>query len=397
MKAIVMRAFGGPEVLAMDDVPVRPPLAGEVLVKVSAVSVGRLLDVAARAGQLPWARIAPPHVLGAEHVGVVQRLGDGVTSFAVGDRVAVFPIVADGTCDMCLSGREEACPNLEIIGVHRPGAYAMYTTVPVRQLHRLPDEIDDAEACALALAGPVARKQLDLAGAGPESWVLVQAAGSALGACVAMLAKFSGSKVIGTTRHEEKKAGLARLGLDSVLNWTDTDFADQVRELTGGRGASIVVDNIGGADLFSSSMAALAAGGTLISSGAFAGGMVSLDLQRLYLLNQRIIGVRTADMRSVQRLWADVARGFRTAVDATFPMYEVAQAHRYVEQQNNIGRVVLTATWSPPVAPVAGGAAESTPGTVDGSTPGTVDGSTATPALSATPRAAAATPVDGDS
>lgn len=359
MKAMVMREFGGPDVLEVQDVSVRRPGPGEALIKVSAVSVGRLLDLAARAGKLPFARIAVPHILGAEHVGTVQRLGPelmspdgGADSIAVGDRVAVFPVVADGICPMCLAGREEACPNLEIIGIHRQGAYAAYTTVPVRQLHRLPADIPDVQACALTLAGPVSRRQLDAARMQPGAWMLVQAAGSALGACAAMLATFGGARVIGTTRHEDKLPALRRLvvgerpALEAALDWQSSTFVDDVLALTDGRGVDIVIDNIGDPAMFLTSTAVLATGGVLVSSGAFAGGSVTLDLQRLYLRNQQVLGVRTGNRDSVRGLWADVGRGFRTVVDTTFPVSQAAQAHRYVEQQSKIGRVVLTADWT---------------------------------------------------
>lgn len=343
-----MRAFGGPGVLQVEEVPVRRPGDGEVLVRVTAVSVGRLLDVTARAGKLSFAQIAVPHILGAEHVGVVQRVGGGVDGVEVGDRVAVFPVIADGSCQMCLDGQDEACPNLEIIGVHRQGAYATYTTVPARQLHRIPAETSDIDACALALAGPVSRRQLDAAGAAPGAWVLVQAAGSALGACAAMLAKFDGANVIGTTRNAVKVPALTALGLDAALNWESPTFVDDVMALTGGRGVDIVIDNIGDAAMFLTSTAVLATGGVLVSSGAFAGGSVTLDLARLYLRNQQVLGVRTGNQESVRRLWDDVARGFRTAVDTTFSVRQAADAHRYVEHHDNVGRVVLTADWSCP-------------------------------------------------
>lgn len=361
MKAMVMLDFGGPDVLEIRDVAVRSPGPGEALIQVSAVSVGRLLDLAARAGKLPFARIPVPHVLGAEHVGVVAELGPalpatdtdaGLDSVAVGDRVAVFPVVSDGTCPMCLDGREEACPNMEIIGIHRQGAYAAYTTVPLRQLHRVPADISDVQACALTLAGPVSRRQLDAADVQPGAWVLVQAAGSALGACAAMLAVFGGARVIGTTRHEDKLPALRQLdvggrpALEAALNWQSPTFVDDVLALTGGRGVDVVIDNIGDPAMFLTSTAVLASGGVLVSSGAFAGGSVTVDLQRLYLRNQRILGVRTGNRDSVRRFWADVARGFRTVVDTTYPVTQAAQAHRYVEQQSRIGRVVLTADWT---------------------------------------------------
>lgn len=341
MLAVVMHEFGAPEVLRVEQIPLREPGAGEVLLKVKAVSVGRLLDVDARAGHLPWARIALPHVLGAEHAGVIEQVGDGVAGFGVGDRVAVFPAVPDDTCRLCREGHEEACQQLELIGIQRPGAYATYSTVPAKQLHRLPDGIDDVEACALSLNGPVARNQIESTGIRRGSWVLVQSAASALGSCVAMLAAFHGARVIGTSRHPEKQQALLDMGVEAALDWQATDFIDRLRDLTDGRGVDVAIDNIGDARMFGTTLQALAARGTLVTSGAFAGGLVSLDLREFYVKSQRIIGVRTGNRRSVEALWSDVGRGFRALVDRTFPLTEAVAAHRYLDRQESVGRVVL--------------------------------------------------------
>ena len=106
-----------------------------------AVSIGRLLDVAARAGRHPYPGFAFPHVLGAEHAGVIAAIGPGVTGWQVGQRVAAFPVVTDGTCHYCLLGYDELCENLQLIGIHRAGAYAQYVAVPARNLHVVPADI----------------------------------------------------------------------------------------------------------------------------------------------------------------------------------------------------------------------------------------------------------------
>ncbi|MFD3498135.1 zinc-binding dehydrogenase [Streptomyces sp. NPDC058676] len=342
MRAMVFRRFGPPDVLEQTTIGTPRPAPGEVLVQVAAVGIGRLLDLTARAGRHPYARFQLPHVLGADHSGVVAALGDGVDSVRVGDRVAVFPAVACGDCAHCGEGREEACPGLSLIGTHRPGAYAQFCAVPARNVHQVPDGMPPAMAASLALVGPVAANQLTQAGLRPGHWVLVQGAASALGSTTAALAQHLGARIIATSRSPEKRKALAAAGADVVLDTADPDFAGLVREATGGHGVDIAVDNLGDPDVWDATLDTLARGGTVVTSGAFLGGKVQVDLLRLYSNCHRIIGVRTGNAASVKALWTQAEHGFRAVVDRTFPIARACDAHRYMEDDHSIGRVALT-------------------------------------------------------
>ena len=341
MTAVVFREFGPPEALTPVSVPAPQPGPGEVLVQVAAVSVGRLLDITARAGNHPYAKFVLPHVLGAEHAGVIAAVGSDVAGFKIGERVATFPAVSCGTCGMCRRGYDELCPSLQLIGTHRPGAYAQYVAVPARNLHRVPEGISPVQAAALALAGPVAMNQLTRAGFRPGDWVLVQGASSGLGSATAALARHLGGKVIATSRVPAKRDRLRALGVEAVLDATEEGFAGHVRELTAGRGVDVAVDDLGAPQIWAATMDVLAAGGTVVSSGAFLGREVSVNLQRLYSLGQRIVGVRTGNLASIPPLWAAVGAGFRPLLDRSFPLADAPAAHRYVESNSNVGRVAL--------------------------------------------------------
>lgn len=342
MHAVVFTRFGGPEVLEVAEVPVPAVGAGEVLVRVAAVSVGRLLDLTARAGTHPYARFVLPHVLGAEHTGTVATVGDGVREVKAGDRVAVFPVLTCGSCRACREGATEACPRLQIMGVHRPGAYAEYTVVPAANVHVLPAGLDPWTAAGLALAGPVAYNQLSQAGLRPEDWVLVQGGSSALGSLTAALAVHLGARVIGTSRFAGKRERMLEIGMIAAVDSASPAFVEEVLALTGGAGVNIAVDNLGDERVFEETLAVLGTRGTVVTSGAFLGQKPRLDLMRLYSRCQRIIGVRTGNAASAAALWREVDRGFRPVVDRAFPARRAADAHRYLEQDSNMGRVVLT-------------------------------------------------------
>lgn len=341
MRAVTFREFGGPEVLQMEHIPTPPIERGQVLVRVASVGVGRLLDLVARSGRHPYAKFTFPHILGAEHSGIVAAVGEGVTGLAVGERVATFPVITDPECPMVRAGYAELSPTARIIGTHIPGAYADYVAVPARNVFAVPDGLDPAEAVAVALAGVVAMNQFERAGLETGQRVLVQGASSALGSTTALLGRHLGAEVVVTSRDEHKRARLRELGFASVIDSSSSTFVTDVRDAFGGHGADIVVDNLGSPELWAHGMETLAPRGAMVSSGAFLGGKVSVDLQRLYSFGHRIIGVRSGNLDAAARLWAEVGAGFRSVVDKTFSLDDAERAHRYVEASANVGRVAL--------------------------------------------------------
>ncbi|WP_433799874.1 quinone oxidoreductase family protein [Actinomycetospora sp. CA-084318] len=342
MQAVGFDRFGDPDVLTLREVDTPDLGPGQVAIRVAAVSVGRLLDVSARAGTHPYAHIALPHVPGAEHAGTVAAVAADVTTLRVGDHVAVLPVLTCGECAACAAGATEACATARILGLHVPGAYAEYTVVPAGNAFVVPEGVGPEQAAALALAGPVAQNQFDEAGLAPGEWVLVHGASSALGSLTAALALHRGARVIATSRSQDKRVRLEALGAAAVLDPLAPDFADRVREATGGAGVDLVVDDLGHPDIWNATMEVLAVRGRVVTSGAFLGGRVELDLLRLYSRSQRIVGVRSGNARSARRLWAAVAEGFRPLLDRSYPVTAAAEAHRHLEDSANTGRVVLT-------------------------------------------------------
>jgi NADPH:quinone reductase-like Zn-dependent oxidoreductase len=343
MHALVFDEFGPPEVLHDTILPTPEPGPGEVLVKVGAVSVGRLLDIASRSGKHPYADFRLPHTLGGDNAGTVAAVGKGVDSVRVGDRVGVFHVIFTADDEWTRSGYGDLSPHVEILGIHRPGADAEYVVVPAVNVRRVPDDIGPVMAASIVGVGPVAVNQFDRAGGvGPGSNVIVQGATSGLGATTAMLARHLGATVVVSSRDEGKRARLRELGFEHVFDATDDSFTSLAREAFGGDGAHVLVDNLGENGVWDRGFATLRPGAAVVSSGAFLGHTVPLDLLKTYSTGIRVIGVRTGTLDAVERIWQETEKGFRTAIDATFPIAEAAAAHRHVEQGANVGRVVLT-------------------------------------------------------
>lgn len=345
MRAMIIRRHGQPDVLELAELPVPVPGPGEALVRVGAVSVNSYLDVANRSRGLPLGGYEMPNVLGSEHAGVLVALGSGSKSdIPIGAPVSVHNAIACGQCDWCTSGRQESCPRVEIIGVTRQGAYAEYTAVPIGNLRAVPHGVTVIEAASMNVTGPLAVEQLLAVRARPQEYVLIHAAGSAAATLAAAVARAMRLRTIGTVRGDRKLAKLTALRLyDEILDASQGDALSRLREITAGHGADIVIDNIGAAELWQFSTAALCPAGRIVCSGAKAGGEVILNLRRLYSMAQRIVGVRVASEAARDEFWSLVAdKGVRPVIDETYRLRDVADAHRRIEAGLNIGRPVIT-------------------------------------------------------
>lgn len=345
MKALVIEAFGGPEVLTLQELPTPEPGQGEVRVRVQAVAVARTKDVAARAGQPPFGpQIRSfPHVLGTEHAGVVDAVGADVDPQLLARRVAVSAVLSCGDCSACRRHHEEACGSFQLVGVHRAGSYAEYTVVPAGNVHVLPDDVTAAEAASLAANGPVARAQLDAGQVGSGSIVLVAGAGGSLGSTAAALAAHRGARVIGVDRLGAHPDALDGLPLVAALDGEAADLADQIKAAAGPDGLDCVVDNLGLASLWAAYRPAVADLGRIVVSGAISHEPLPMTLLPFYLRSQSLIGVRTGNRAQMTALWRDVADGFRPppAQLHRFPWLDAAVAHTRVEQGTAHGQSIL--------------------------------------------------------
>ncbi len=344
MRAVVMRAFGDPDVLRIEDVPVPIPEAGEALVRVAAVEVSRTRDVAARSGRHPFSRqITLPHVLGGDFAGVVEAVGEGVDPALAGMRVAAMNTHTCGECAACRAGREYECTQLEMVGIHRWGSYAELTRVPASSLHVLPAGIGMAEAAALAATGPIALTQLRVAAVTGGSDVLITGVTGALATVLAALAPGLGARAIGLSR----RVGAVAAGLGiTVLDSRREDLTQAILEVTGGEGPDSAIDNVAAPDVFDRYFPTLVNGARIVISGAI--GTPELPVLRvpaapLYTRSISLLGVRTATARSTLDFWDLVRDGFRLPPGLVHeePLETAPAAHNAVINGSAVGHTVL--------------------------------------------------------
>jgi NADPH2:quinone reductase len=323
MRAVVVTAAGGPEVLQVQELPEPVPGPGQVLVRTAATSVN-YADILARQGRYHGGA-TPPFIPGLDLAGTVAALGEGVTGLTVGQRVAVFP---------------------------QGGSYAEYVLADPVLVYPLPDAVDFETAAAFPTIGVTAYNLLHtVARLAPGETVLIHAAAGGVGTTAVQVARLlEAGRVIGTVG-DDAKAGLVRdLGADVVINYRREDFAARVRELTDGQGADVILDSVAG-PVTAASLTCLAPFGRLVVFGQASGAPGEVRSSDFYPLNRSVLGYSTGGYRrlrpaalrpAAEAVLAWLAAGrLRMVITRRFPLAEAAEAHRLVESRASTGKVLL--------------------------------------------------------
>jgi NADPH:quinone reductase-like Zn-dependent oxidoreductase len=341
MRAALFRRHGGPEVMEVGEVPAPVPGPGEVLVRVRAAALNHF-DLWLRQG-LPALRVPLPHVPGGDIAGEVAGLGPGAAGVKEGDRVVVNPGLSCGRCRRCLEGEDNLCADYRMVGEHTWGGEAELVAVPAANVVPSPAGVPDAELASLPIVFLTAWQMLvDKAKVRPGETVLVLAAASGVGIAAVQVARLLGAHVIAAASSPAKLAKAAALGAESGIDYTSADLVAEVKRLTAGRGADVVVEHTGAAT-FPSAVRASARGGRIVTCGATAGYETPLNLRHVFWRQLSILGSTLAPKGRLYPILQLVAEGkLRAVVDRVLPLAEVAEGHRALEAREVIGKVVLT-------------------------------------------------------
>ena len=330
MKAVRFHEHGGPEVLRYEDAPDPQPAEGRAIVRVRACALNHL-DLWERRG-LDRVKLPLPHISGADVAGEV---------LGTGQRVMLQPGLRCGACAACRRGDDNQCVRYDVLGLRSDGGYAELISIPLENLIPIPATLDFITAAAFPLTFLTAWHMLVTRGRLREGdVVLVLAGGSGVGQAAIQLARHFGARVFATSAPEKAERTRA-LGAEQVFDHYSVDFSKEVRRLTDGRGADIVVEHVGEAT-WDRSVRALATGGRLVTCGATTGFAASLDLRHLFARQLSLLGCymgRFAELDSAAQLLFDGR--VTPVIDEVFPLERAADAQRRLENKGQFGKVVL--------------------------------------------------------
>lgn len=324
-RAVRIRDKGDVSALYLGEIEVRQPGPGELLVEIAAAGLNRA-DILQRKGFYPAPKGVVPDVPGLEYAGTVAEVGDGVSAFAVGDKV---------------------------MGIVAGGAMATHIVVHEREALPVPAAISLIDAAAIPEVFLTAFDALFVqARLVMGQRVLLHAVGSGVGSAALQLANVVGAIPIGTSRTQAKLDACVPYGLIHSVVVRDGKFADAVREMTRGKMVDVVLDTIGAAYL-GENVASLASGGTLVVVGLLGGASAELPLALLLSKRARVVGtvLRSRPLEEkaalAQRFIREAlplfdAGKLRPVVDVVLPMAQIAEAHTRMETNQNLGKIVLS-------------------------------------------------------
>ncbi|CAN5279138.1 NADPH:quinone oxidoreductase family protein [soil metagenome] len=322
MKAIRVEEFGEPEVLGYEDAERPEPSMGEVLVEVRSIGVN-FADTMRRRNQYVI-RQELPFVPGSEVAGVVVELGEGVEGVSVGDRV------------------------VSLVG---EGAYAEYALASSQALIPIPDDLDFDTAAAIPLQGLTAYHILKTSGQLKEGEsVLVHAAAGGVGTLAVQMAKLMGASPVIATASSQEKLDLAKdLGADVLIDYTEEDWPEKVREATGGNGADVVLEMVGG-DFVQKNLLCMNAWGRMVVFGAASGDRGEISPMELLRKNHSIVGFFLPQVMSrpdlfipsLQEMMGWISSGkVRLTLGGSYKLENAEQAHSDLEGRRTTGKIVL--------------------------------------------------------
>jgi NADPH:quinone reductase-like Zn-dependent oxidoreductase len=338
MQAVRIHAHGGPEVLRIDDIPRPEAGPGQVVVRVLAASVNHL-DVWVRKG-LPGLTL--PMILGCDGTGEIAELGEGVSGLRVGQRVVIEPGASSGKSAHDLAGNDHLSDDYRIRGEHFDGIDCEYAALEARYVFPLPDGLDPIVAAAVPLVFLTAWGMVVCrANAQRGETVLVLGGASGVGSAAIQIARHLGARVLATAGSEAKRNLARELGAEETIDHSREGWDKEVKRLTGGRGADVVVEHVGAAT-WDSSMRCLARNGRLVTCGSTTGPKVSVLLPHLFIKNLSLLGSTMGPRNALPVIFEHVAKGrYKPAVDRVLALSDVRHAHELLEGREVAGKIVL--------------------------------------------------------
>jgi NADPH:quinone reductase-like Zn-dependent oxidoreductase len=329
MKALIFEK-SGLENLHIRDIETPSAGSDDVLIKVKMAGVNPIDFRVVNA--IPDVK-PMPHIPGAEFAGIVEEVGDRVSTLEKGDKVTVYGRVFDGLCDMCVSNSEMLCRNGGIMGVISNGGYREYAAVPEKNAFKLPNDLSWEMAASLPVAALTSYHALKVANLTVNENLAIYGASGNTGMFAVQLGKKFGANVIAVTA----KTWVKDLGADHIVNREDA--IEGIKGATSGRMADVVLNPLG-SGAWSPGLEALGLNGRLVVFGTLTGGDVNLALNRLYNKQAQIIGT-TGGTRQELRELITIAEGLKVRVWREFRLEDGPGALKSLSSEERDGRIMI--------------------------------------------------------
>ena len=340
MKAVFFREHGGE--IQYGDLPAPMPAPTEVLVQLEAVSLNRT-ELITWEGWLGL-KLEMPHVPGADGAGHIVEVGSQVTQFTVGDRVVINPNVFCGECEYCLAGQENLCTSWRLLGEHAAGTFRELIALPERNLLKMPQEFDAAQAAAAALVYLTAWHSLITRGQlKPGESVLVVGASGGVNTASIQIAKYAGAAVLVVGSNADKLAVAEAAGAEVLIDRSqDEAWSRTAYRADGRRGVDVVVDNVG-AETMPLSLRAARKGGRILTVGNTSGPKLELDNRFLFGKHLSIIGSTMGTSKEFETVMGLVFKGkLKPVMDRQYPLRDAAMAFEHMKAGSQMGKITLT-------------------------------------------------------
>lgn len=340
MKAVCFSEHGDLDKIRYSDLPGPVPGPGQVRVRVRAASLNHL-DLFVRKG-IPGIALALPHVMGSDGAGVVDAVGPGVTRTKPGDEVVLNPGINCGTCEFCLRGEHSLCVDFHLLGEHIWGTFAEYVVAPEINAYPKPSDLTWEESAAFPLTFLTAWRMLvTKARARPGESLLIVGIGGGVSLAALRIATLLGLTVGVTSGSAEKLTRAKALGAEFGIDHGASDFAREIRRITGKRGVDLVIDSVGKAT-WRQSIASLAKGGRLLTCGATTGPNPEEDIARIFWNQLTVMGSTMGTHAEFADMLRMISGGrVRPVIDSVFPLADAKEALRRLEEKKQFGKIVL--------------------------------------------------------
>jgi len=345
MKAAVFREYNKDptKVVKIEDIDMPKLKPNEVMIKVESASYN-YNDLWAIWGE-PL-KTPLPHISGSDVAGNIVEVGEDVTKFKVGDRVASHSNLSCRVCYMCTSGREYDCNDRLVWGFQTGplwGGFAQYTHLPEVNVVKLPDNVSFDDAAAISMVGMTSWHMLvGRAKIKPGQTVLIMGGTSGVGMSGIQIAKLYNCNVIATAGNKEKMDKCLELGADNVVNHREADWYKKVREITKKQGVDVIFEHIG-KSAFAQEVGLLKMGGTLVATGATTGYDSTIDLRYLFFKGTNWLGSTQGTKSELEEVMYWTGKGkIKPLIYTTLPFNDMVKGHVMMANAEQIGKTLTT-------------------------------------------------------